>query len=160
MQPTGAPSPPQLPSRQQQAVVLRAIWAAMLASVALYAALPLFVASPAADPSPAFVPAMLAAAAVTAFLSFHPFQRPRLLAQQAQQAGQPAGHLALGAKLVPLAMCEAIAIEGLVLYLVTGEPLWTWVLAGAAAVLLFVHAPRTPGPADARDLARPDIKLG
>ena len=108
------------------------VWLALLGSILFYAAMPLLVAPVMDGPPPGLALAIVAATLSTTGLVFA----------------------------LPRALCEAMVIFGLVLYLLGGGTTWLWALCAWGSVLMGMHGPREAAVGDARDLARPDVKIG
>lgn len=128
----------------------RLIYAALIASVPLYLA----IAHLAVPPSPegagsytvfyAFIGLFGAGVAITV-----PVVRKRMMPPRADGAGPapetvPAGLLGrwLSAQILSWALCESVAIYGLVLAFVTHQPTAYYPFAAAALVLLALYPPR------------------
>ena len=129
----------------------RIVWLSLLASMLLYAAMPLLVAPVAEDPPQGLVLALIAATVSTTGLVI---ALPRLASQAPAAAG------ASQIRIVQWALCEALVIFGLVLYLLGGGTSWLWGLCLWSAILMGLHAPREDRVVDAREMARPDVRIG
>ena len=95
---------------------------------------------------PAPVPGMLVAVAAVILLVAPVVERRifapvRAGAGEADGAGDSAERYRL-AKLVGFALREAAAVIGLVVGLTTGEPRWTWAIAGGTLLLMALAWPR------------------
>ena len=135
------------------------IWFALLASVGIYAALPLLIPPMGSEPQAGVLLPLAAAALMTAAMSF---VVPSLIAKNAppEQQGE---QLDFTLNVVRWALAEAVAVFGLVLYLLGHPVTFAWGFAIASAVLMFVHAPRPTSDTmhqSSADLARPDVKIG
>lgn len=138
---------------------LRIIWAAMLGSNAVYAAMPLLVPGGEAALDPAIPLALAAGAVMTAVASF---VVPAIVARMPVEDDAMRANRSFQLCVVRWALAEAVAIDGIVLFVLGAGTGWLWGLCAASAVLLGIHAPRENAlsPHDSRGLARPDVKIG
>jgi hypothetical protein len=133
------------------------VWLALLGSILFYAAMPLFLAPVMDAPPPGLALAVVAATVSATGLVF---ALPRLMSQLPAATDEAAGVRAFQTKIVQWALCEAMVIFGLVLYVLGGGTTWLWALCAWGSVLMGMHGPREAAVGDARDLARPDVKIG
>lgn len=149
-------------------VVLWIVWAAMLASLVLYAAMPLFFAGSGAD-DPAFERVMLIALSAVALVSgIGTLVARNLLIVQPARRGELDLRSAAGlAHFFPIAVVlwavsESIGVCGLLLCFLFGKLAYLYSFLFAAAALLLVHAPRLASlvPVSTSDLAKPTIEIG
>lgn len=141
------------------------LWAALLASVLLYAAIPLLVAPPPSDPPLPALPGLFAGfglAAAGAALLLHHLALRRPIAHGALDPVGPAhAPRVLVVLVIAWVLAEVPAILGLVLALLGGGPQAGWGLALLSALTLLALAPRLPAPApSSAALARGDGKIG
>lgn len=144
---------------------LRIIWASMLFWVAIYAALPAVVPAPSdAQPVPLVAPLLAAIGLSTAVASLviRAVGLVRPVRDGKLDPGSPAGQQRiLVLSIVNWALAESIGVFGLVCYLMGTGVVWLYGMAGAAAVLLAIHAPRSFSHAtSSMALARKDVKIG
>lgn len=141
------------------------LWAALLASVALYAAVPLLVAPPATGVLPPAFPGLLTGlgfASAGAALAVHRLALRGPIARGALDPAAPeAAPRILVLSIVAWALAEVPALLGLVLALLGGGPQAGWGLALLSGATLLALAPRALSPApSSATLARPGVKIG
>lgn len=147
------PQPPQEPQRSASDPLAQAqvLAAALAAAVVIYAVVAWLVVDflgggALAGGLPAPLPGVLVAVAAGVLL-VAPVVERRIFAParpgvaEAEGAADPAERYRL-AKLVGFALREAAAVIGLVVGLTTGEPRWTWAIAGGTLLLMALAWPR------------------
>lgn len=145
------------------------LWAALIASLLVYAAIPLVLPAAegearAADTAGVGAAVAFAVMAVLGSLALRRLALVRPLARGALELGSRAGQTRLyTVSMLCWALSEAVGIVGLLLFLLYRRPELCYPFLAAALGLLLFHAPRASalrrrsGPAD---LARPDVRIG
>lgn len=157
-----------VPARTFTLRLLTLVWLMLLASLGMYAvvafAVPLPQRSVGAPPGMALALGVVAAAIALASFAMRRAWIERPAREGVLDLDEPAALARFQARSIRIwVLCESIGVFGLVLCFLSGEP-WQAVpfLAGSAA-LLWLHRPGRPLPGaapSARDLARPDVKIG
>lgn len=145
--------------------VLKIIWLAFLFGLVIYALLPPLLRLPRETPDPQFraiVFVVLAIAAVSAIAVIFVLRRRSAAAPAGGEPEIPENHRGtMAAGLVSWALAEAVALFGVVLYLLFHEPLHLYPFLVVAFGLLLLLAPRERGSGGPPShLARPDVKIG
>jgi len=156
------------PARSAAERVHWTLWASLLVSLAVYALLPLLMTPPGGGDggvSGVLVAALAMAAVMLGVASFAirralltgPVRRGQLDPDRPRDALRVRGIL-----IACWVACEAVAIQGLVLFFLGAPLAVVFAFFAAGALLMLLHAPRARAwrRPDARDLARPDVRIG
>ena len=142
-------------------------WFILLGSITVYAAMPMAIAGSEAPLEPMLVTVLAVVAAMTGIASF---VVPGVIRRIPSKNSEERAARSYQALLVGWALCETIAIYGLVLYVLGAGTTWLWGLSAVAFILMGMQSPRDPemsldgasgaGAMDSHELARPDVKIG
>jgi len=135
---------------------LKIIWVAFLSSLVIYALLPLLLRLPPQTPESGFRLVLTIALGLAALFIMS------IVRRLAQTADHPVNReRVVLTRLVSWSLAEAIALFGVVLYVLFHQPLHLYPFLVVAFGLLLLLAPRANHLGrPSSDLARPDVKIG